>query len=542
VVDTENAAQSSSRTGAYRVLAELGEGGTAVVYLAVSQGAGGFNKLVVLKALKTSMASDADFRRMFINEARLSARLSHPNIVVVNEIIEQDGVPVIVMEYLDGKSLAEMRIRLRERFDLQMQLRILSEALNGLHYSHDLTDYDGTSLNLVHRDMSPHNVFVTYDGRVKILDFGIAKLSGSLVETHTGVIKGKLRYMPPEQISGEKVDRRADIYAAGVMLWEAATGTRMWPELSEAAIMNRVLRGEVPSPRDVRPDVSPELERICMKALAPKAADRYATAADMQADVDTLLGQLSATVTGRDVGQYLSRHFEDSRKETQRLIEDQLKGSSLAQSRDSATFSSSGSIAEPTPSISHTLESSRDKAAARRKRVLIALGAVVVAATSVAFASKSSRPGPVAAVGPGVVVTPAAPVSSSSTAQLERITVRFMAFPLEAQLLLDGKPIEGNPYTTVIPADRTLHRVEAEAPGYVKHSAVAIYDRDVDVVLNLVPAAPTRQTGRRTSAARPRPGASATPTSTPAEQPRSACDPAYFVDARGIKKFKPGCY
>ena len=171
----ESARTSNSK---YRVLLELGQGGTAHVYLAVAQGPVGFNKLVVFKTLKASLGSDPQFRRMFLNEARLSARLSHPNIVQVNEVIENDGLPVMVMEYLQGKPLSELRSRAGGSLGLGLHLRIISEALCGLHYSHELADYDGTPLNVVHRDMTPHNIFITYDGQVKVLDFGIAKLSG----------------------------------------------------------------------------------------------------------------------------------------------------------------------------------------------------------------------------------------------------------------------------------------------------------------------------------------------------------------------------
>jgi serine/threonine-protein kinase len=313
----------------YRVLLELGQGGTAHVYLAVASGPVGFNKLVVFKALKASLGSDPQFRRMFLNEARLSARLSHPNIVQVNEIIENEGLPVIVMEYLEGKPLSELRSRAGAHLTLAMHLRILSEALSGLQYSHELADYDGTPLNVVHRDMTPHNIFVTYDGQVKILDFGIAKLSGSLVETQTGVIKGKLRYMPAEQIIGDKVDQRTDVFAAGVMIWEAATHSRMWGNLSEAAIMNRVLNGEIPAPSSVRPDVAPELERICMKALQYDPNQRYATAAELQSDLDLYLSQLSDALTMREIGDFVTEHFEESRLQTLKIVEQQLNDVSL---------------------------------------------------------------------------------------------------------------------------------------------------------------------------------------------------------------------
>jgi serine/threonine-protein kinase len=216
--------------GRYRIVLPLGQGGTSDVYLAIADGPGGFRKLAVLKMLRKSLSADAELRAMFLDEARLAARLHHPNVVQTYEVLEEPGGPVIVMEYLDGQPLSELIVRGREQsaFPFAMQLAVLIDALAGLHAAHELVDFDGTPLGVVHRDVSPHNLFVTVEGQTKVLDFGIAKLARSLVETEVGTTKGKLRYMAPEQIAGGKLDRRADVYAAGVMLWEALCGERMW--------------------------------------------------------------------------------------------------------------------------------------------------------------------------------------------------------------------------------------------------------------------------------------------------------------------------
>src|SRR6266436_8834656 len=163
--------------GKYRLLAELGKGGTANVCLAVARGPSGFNKLVVLKFLKPELAGESEFRLMFLNEARLAARLNHPNVVQTNEVFEENGRPIIVMEYLEGASLSRVVMRARELgqpMSIPMHLRIICEALGGLHYSHELRDYDGTPLGVVHRDMTPQNIFVSFSGKVSVLDFGIA--------------------------------------------------------------------------------------------------------------------------------------------------------------------------------------------------------------------------------------------------------------------------------------------------------------------------------------------------------------------------------
>jgi serine/threonine-protein kinase len=207
----------------FRVIAELGEGGMARVHLALARGPSGVNKLVVLKTLRSHLANDPACLEMFIHEGRLAARLNHPNVVQTYEVNEDGGRQVMVMEYLEGQPLSHVYARGRKsgQLPLEMYVRVLCDALAGLHYAHELADFDGKPLNLVHRDVSPQNIFVTFDGQVKILDFGIAKAAVNAPnQTETGVLKGKVRYMAPEQIAGEALDRRADIFAVGAILWE----------------------------------------------------------------------------------------------------------------------------------------------------------------------------------------------------------------------------------------------------------------------------------------------------------------------------------
>jgi serine/threonine protein kinase len=242
--------------GKYRPIAILGRGGMATVYLATASGPGGFTKLVVIKELKPELAEEADFRSMFLEEARLAARLNHPNIVQTFEVVDDENVQFIVMEYLEGQSLRGLRGKVGALGDAMVagQARIVADMLAGLHAAHELTDFDGQPLRVVHRDVSPHNVFVTYDGEVKLVDFGIAKAVDSSARTSTGAVKGKLAYMPPEQAFGLGVDRRADVFAAGVVLWEAATGKRLWEGLTEPGVLHRLSKGEIPRVRDVAPN------------------------------------------------------------------------------------------------------------------------------------------------------------------------------------------------------------------------------------------------------------------------------------------------
>jgi serine/threonine-protein kinase len=203
--------RSARDIAGYRLVAGLGEGGMARVYLALSKKAAGFSKLVVLKVIRSSVTHDPELRRMFFDEARVAALLSHPNVVQTYEAGEDEGRLFLAMEYLEGKSLSSMTAQGVPRLALEVHLRIIADMLAGLHYAHGITDVDGQALDVVHRDVSPQNVFVTFAGQSKVVDFGIAKIAGSPA-TQSGIIKGKVGYIAPEQIHNKNVDRRADVF------------------------------------------------------------------------------------------------------------------------------------------------------------------------------------------------------------------------------------------------------------------------------------------------------------------------------------------
>lgn len=316
--------------GKYRIIAKLGEGGMARVFLAVSHGPIGFSKLAVLKVVRPQLAEDPEILSMFLDEARLAGRLNHANVVQTYEVGEEDGRYVLVMEYLEGQPLRALQRRMREKnlsIPLPLQLKIVVDALSGLHYAHELQDFDGTPLHLVHRDISPHNIFVTYDGQVKVLDFGIAKAANSSQETKSGVIKGKVSYMAPEQFQSGIVDRRADIFSTGAILWQTATGRRLWRGEPEAKVLFAVANGEIPRPSDVQPGVPAELERICMRALAVDPKNRYPTAEDLQKDLRAFASELSTTVSALELGAFVAREFATERRHLRDRIEQQLSRS-----------------------------------------------------------------------------------------------------------------------------------------------------------------------------------------------------------------------
>ena len=314
----------SSSGMSYRPFLELGEGGMAKVFLARATGPSGFNKLVVLKSMRVSDLDDDAIRQMFIEEARLSARFNHPNLVQVQEINPTAEPPYLVMEYLDGKPLSALRNR--ETITLGMRLCIICEILTGLHYAHELCNFDGAPLGIVHRDISPHNVFITYDGAVKVLDFGIAKMVTNNTRTQAGEVKGKLAYMAPEQLLGSGVDRRADIFSVGSLLWEAAIGKRMWEGLSEANLMHRLAVGEIPRPSD-HGSIDPELEEIIVKATANDAADRFASARELQIELEGYIARAGEHSSIRQIGAELGTLFQEERRRNTELINRALRQS-----------------------------------------------------------------------------------------------------------------------------------------------------------------------------------------------------------------------
>jgi hypothetical protein len=526
----------------YRILVELGHGGTSDVYLAVASSPSGFNKLVVLKALKSEIARERAARRAFLSEARLSARLNHPNVVQVNEVLEQDEIPILVMEYLEGRALAQILGRAWARFPLALHLRVLSDALRGLHYSHELCDFDGTPLSVVHRDMSPHNIFVTFDGQVKVLDFGLAKIGGS-ADTQTGVVRGKLHYMSPDQLTQDRdLDRRADVYAVGVMLWEAATGRRLWEGLSDPVILRRVLDGRVPTPSSLNPRVPAALERICMRALALRPEDRQSTAADLAAELDEFLAGLGGAATSRAVGEFVADVFAEDRRSMRRIVEEKLRaddsvtgsiarGISLAARRDGS--GSLKNFAAPTQTVTNLPVRRRlwSREIAVAVAVLLTAGAVTVYRSTSGVghpAAVAAAPTPIAATLPSV--RPA--------------TLRITAFPSAARVLIDGQDTGENPCVREVPVGmRVSLRVEAD--GHFPIDRELHVTKDQELVLSLQPIVAHVSLPSPASSPPPRlptrsRGASV-PAPPPALPPVLDCSPPYYLDSRGVKKFKPEC-
>ena len=269
------------RLGRYVLLGRLGYGGMAQIFLGRASGEGGFEKLVVVKRLHDHLVDDPQLIEMFLDEARIAAYLNHPNIVQTFDVGVQGNSYFLVMEYVEGQHLARV-VRYAKKMDRypppELWASLMIPVLDGLHHAHTLHDPSGVPLEFVHRDVSPPNILLTYEGSPKLLDFGIAKAAQRSVETAPGTFKGKYQYMSPEQCVSEELDARSDIFSAGIVLYELCTGTHLFHGESELRIVQRVLGGDVPPPQKVNPMLHPRLAATIMRALEQRPENRWRSA------------------------------------------------------------------------------------------------------------------------------------------------------------------------------------------------------------------------------------------------------------------------
>ncbi len=278
----EAAADASRRAiGRYVLYGAIASGGMATVHYGRLVGAAGFSRVVAIKRLHEAYARSSEFVAMMIDEARLMSRIRHPNVTAVLDAVSDDGELWIVMDYLHGVSLAELQrivIGRNECVPASIASRIMLDTLAGLHAAHEATDEHGRPLEIVHRDISPHNIIVATDGAAHVVDFGVAKAAGRVQTTRDGEVKGKLAYMPPEQVSAEPIDRRADVYAAGVVLWELLAGDRLFRSKGPLGLMHEVVYGDLAPPSSKMPALSSEIDRVTLCALSRGASERFETA------------------------------------------------------------------------------------------------------------------------------------------------------------------------------------------------------------------------------------------------------------------------
>ncbi|MCU0684951.1 MAG: protein kinase [Polyangiaceae bacterium] len=470
----------------------------ATVYLVASLGPDDFRKLVVIKELMPALCDDANFVRMFRTEARLAARLQHQNVVQTYDAWQLEGQLFLTMEFLDGQPLHSVVARLGQgSLGLPASLYVLRSTLAALHYAHELCDYDGTPLGIVHRDVSPQNVFLTYDGQVKLVDFGIAKIAGAAT-TEVGTFKGKANYAAPEQVLGGQVDRRADVFAAGVMLWEALTGRSICePGREQASALLGRLQGREPGVLEVNPQADPTLAAICARAMAFEPSARFAGAKEFREALEAHpLGAPTPTVSA-ELGMLLASAFAAERKAVQAHIEAVMRLPTQGQLEPVAAPAPAAapvSVAAPEvampsagwlssqPSVSKT---SLPPPVSSAARALVMAGALLVVGVGAAMGRQALGPSASRAGEALMVATSGAATTDGAAAGVVTVTIR--AAPEHATIFIDGTHIHANPVRFSALPDGQPHRVRAEAEGFVVEERLVTLERDSDIMLRLVP-------------------------------------------------------
>ncbi|GAB4199008.1 MAG: hypothetical protein OHK0013_08780 [Sandaracinaceae bacterium] len=302
------------QTGNYVLLERIGMGGMAEVFRAASVGVEGFERPVAIKRILPNLAADEDFVKMFVDEAKIAVQLQHPNIVEIFDLARADDDLFIAMEYVHGKDLRAILDRVqgpdgRGRIPVEVAVHLTIKICEALHHAHFAHGPSGQPLGIIHRDVSPQNVIVSYDGEVKVTDFGLAKAAGRAVQTQAGVVKGKLAYMSPEQLRGLPLDQRSDVYGVGILLWEMLTGVRLFLGKNDQETLRKVYHAQVPPPRSIRPDIHPELEAIVMRALEREVDMRYATAEELHDDLTSYMYGVGPSIGTAGVGAFMRAVF-----------------------------------------------------------------------------------------------------------------------------------------------------------------------------------------------------------------------------------------
>jgi len=305
-------AEVGSAANSYEVLAKLAMGGMAEIFLARGASAAGVERYVVLKRVLRHRSTDTDLVNMFLDEARLAAQLQHPNIAQVYDIGKLGDSYFFTMEYVHGETIRNLLQRahaLRQHIPISAVLSVIAGAAAGLQHAHERKGMDGKPLGIVHRDVSPSNLMVSYEGTVKVVDFGVAKAAHRHTETRSGTVKGKITYMSPEQCRGLDIDRRSDLFSLGIVMWEMLTVDRLFLRASDFENMQAIVSAQVTPPSALRAGIPPELDRIVMKLLAKDPAQRFQTADEVQEAVEGAAVATGSALSASSLGRYMREIF-----------------------------------------------------------------------------------------------------------------------------------------------------------------------------------------------------------------------------------------
>ena len=528
--------------GRYTLYERIASGGMATVHLARLMGPVGFARVVAIKRLHPHLARDPDFTSRFLDEARLAARIRHPNVVSTLDVEAIDDELFLVMDYVDGESLGRLvraSSRINERVPIANAASIIVGVLHGLHAAHEARSEKGSPLDIIHRDVSPQNVMVGVDGVARVLDFGVAKAAGQVNTTEHGVVKGKIAYMPPEQLRLGELDRRVDTYAAAVVLWEALAMRRLFEGENQAQVITQILETEIAPPSKYNPDVSPELDEVVLRGCSKKRDDRFDTALDMADAIEAATGIASQ----RTVGLWVQRLAEASLGQRARAV---------------AEIESETQTHMPTPKDSRP----DVEGAAFDAQATEAFSGDIVAPASVqpvraasSPEAPGSAPSQLSTISASAASRPMAPKPRSSrNAILAGIAGALAIALLVAVVALLVKEPAGEevaPASAALPTSSTPVAPPPSAEPAAAADSRELVAESIDTLPvesaepdPAPPPAPAKQAARRTLRPTPRPASKpAAPKKVdPPKPPKQAdCDPPYVIDARGKKKFKMEC-
>ena len=488
--DTQSVPCSIER---YEVLGCLALGGMAEILLGRLRGPRGFARVVVIKRVLKHLCSSPAFVDMFLDEARIVAQIRHPNVVQVHEL-GQDGQDLfLVMEYLEGESvggIARRMTALNRCVSPDAAAAIIADACAGLHAAHELTDDGGEPQHLVHRDVSPQNIFVTYDGAVKLIDFGIAKAAHRIAKTEVGVIKGKSAYMSPEQCMGAPIDRRSDIFSLGVVMFELCTGHRLFARDNDLLTFKAICEDAIPSIRDIRPDFPARLEAVCRKALARRAEDRYPTARAFRGELVNALRDLGADGFAQEqLGALMLDLFADRRSQKNDMLASAREGSAVLTIPDAETDAAVSLPIAPKRDVGGAVQSPQ-----RRRGVALGIVAAAVAVGAYALVGPGrqhqSKARPALATNmPNVPSLAELSQPSSQPAEVvdEVATVRFSTIPPGAQVIVEGNVRGTTPITIELERRAAALPVELVLSGHLPRKLVFTPDSDKEVLVTLHP-------------------------------------------------------
>jgi serine/threonine-protein kinase len=458
---------SGKRVGRYRLGARLGVGGAAAVYLARLAGPHNFERLAAVKIIHEHLAEEREFVSMFLDEANLAVRLSHPNIVHVYELGKDGDVLFIAMEFLHGQPLSHVYRALEHlgaRLPWDVVAWIGARAAEGLHHAHELTDDNGRRLGLVHRDISPDNLFVTYDGHVKLIDFGIARALGRVTTTALGHIKGKYRYMAPEQALGRDFDHRVDVFALGATLFEAASGRAAFEGRDETEILAKVITGQLPDPAECLPGVPAKFIRAVLGALATEADARQPDAATLSKELDAIVASSGNVDQREQLAALMAGLFVEQREAEAKAISEMRARDTLAD-QDDAPRIHLPRATPPAPTV-----------VPRRRWLLpasVALGVALVG--GIAPFAVSTWLGGAAEARPPALASEA-PVVFDVTTQPEA----------PATIRINGEVVRERPARRSLARSNQPIVVEVQADGFEPAKLSAVPDRDQFLIVPLM--------------------------------------------------------